>query len=160
MKVIEVYCDNVEHLDEQVPATEVVISIDGRKPVAVDLCEVCRKQFVGPVEALLRHEGQPVKQSPKRGPGRPPAGNVATRAQKLPGDARCPVPGCGWSGTRTALNQHAPTKHDQLASQLEGTHGRLMPDGRHVQLEHRCEECPAAYDTTNALAVHVRKTHP
>lgn len=161
-KRIVASCDNVEaHQDELVEATEVVLSIGG-PPLGLDLCPDCRKALLGPLEGLLGDHGQPLGEGFKlptratRGPYKGKSG--VTRGGRL----WCPVPGCGFSGVRSAIHSHARQSHDSTMAELEGRHGRLLADGRREVLEIECpvKTCEARYSDPRGLSVHMRNVHP
>jgi hypothetical protein len=121
------WCDG-EHGDEDVAATVVrTLSVDGDKPVLLDLCEVCDKT----VQDLILFMGRGVPAS--KAIAAPQA--RTRRAETLPVKAVAPRPradgkdrvdcmeeGCGYVGnTRSALGQHLTSKHGTKFSDYDWT---------------------------------------
>lgn len=126
MKEITVigYCDG-DHEDRQRSSVERVVSVDGSKPVALDLCEQCDSMVSRLLELMDRGVvvktptkkksaapasggGQQQQQSGTRGTYHTPTGKVPP----LEGPHICPE--CGFESTsRGALGQHLNTTHDK-----------------------------------------------
>lgn len=154
------WCDGPIHVEyEQVEAAVTRrFAADTVKECEVDLCEVCDKDLVQPLLALLEESGQPVKGARTIQPMidliDPPRARTAVRR---PAEVKCPVEECTWEGTRSAAGMHAPKEHNgDPMPILEGRHGRRLLDGSRITLEHPCPDCEAAYDSKAGLTTHKR----
>lgn len=130
MKLV-VWCDG-DH-EEDTPSTVVrTLTVDGGKPVLLDLCEVCDKvvqDMIALMEAGVLADkaiAAPTTSKTRRPApvpeGLPPAktpGYVPVRAD---GKDRRDCPECEYVGrTRSAMGQHLKTKHGTLFSNYDWT---------------------------------------
>lgn len=101
------WCDG--HDDEKVEAViERTITIDGCKPVLLDLCDLCDKNVIVVAELLSRGV---LAEKPKRKPKAKPKGDLLTPAD-VDSQTTTACPRCGHnSPTRSALGAHTRTKH-------------------------------------------------
>jgi len=117
---IVAFCDGTQHGDvRQRSSIERVVSIDGGRPVTLDLCDVCDVQ----VEQMLRlmENGASVKSGKKKSSApkaaaatsaRPRGGQAVATTIPLEGPHICPE--CQFeSKSRGALGQHLYSKHDK-----------------------------------------------
>lgn len=121
------WCDG-DH-DEDVPATTVrTLTVDGGKPVLLDLCDVCdkivqdmvvfmergvlaSKAIATPAARVPRTAALPTRAAPEQA--------VPTRAD---GKDRVDCQDCDYVGrTRSALGQHLKSKHDKKFSDYDWT---------------------------------------
>lgn len=102
--VTYVWCDNHPD-DEQVPATTVRITLGNQVPRELDLCDVCRKELIDPLQTLLAEQGQPVEPTG-------PDGRLA-----------CTVTGC----TKTYGSERALRRHLESHDAAEGASVELLP---------------------------------
>ena len=176
MKRIVASCDNLEaHDGALVEGAEVVVAI-GSTLGALDLCELCHKALVQPLESILGDAGQPVGQPPRwrvpspqkaaQGPAQDPAAAPKPRRGRKPGGGRavgdtgCPVPGCNYgTAQRPAVVSHVKNHHGETMAVLEGRYGRLL-NGERVAMAHRCDVCDAGYSDPGSLTMHLRLGHP
>lgn len=109
---IVAFCDGTQHGEaRQRSSIERVVSIDGGRPVTLDLCDVCDVQ----VEQMLRlmENGSSTKSGKKRGPTPGRARNQALPTT-IPVDGPHVCPECGFeSKSRGALGQHLSSKHNK-----------------------------------------------
>jgi len=158
-----IWCDGPIHVDEQVEAAVTRrFAADTLKECEVDLCEVCDKDLVQPLLALLAEQGQPVKGSRSIQPALPDIDEPPRRRTALrhPAEIKCPVEECDWEGTKAGANAHTPKAHEgAVLAVLEGRFGRRLLDGSRVTLEHPCPSCEAAYESKTGVTTHKRIAH-
>lgn len=106
------YCDG-DHEEKTLSVIERTISVDGGKPVLLDLCEPHDK-IIRDLYVLMERGAtldEPVKKKPKS--GRQVGGTAKPTSIPLP-PAPQTCPECGHtSPTRSALGQHLRSKHDK-----------------------------------------------
>lgn len=109
------YCDG-EHMVRVVGEAERTISIDGGRPVVLDLCPE-HNEIVQAVLTLMAN-GAPVAWPTKRKASSGPRSSYTT-------DLTCPIPGHETyvAPTRTALGSHARSKHDMTLRELDAARG-------------------------------------
>lgn len=95
VKQIISLCDVHLERDEEVSASPIRIGLDDAKPIEVDLCKECAKEFVAPLRELIERVGQPVQTSVQN---------------------RLPCPECGKSyKTKDSLAKHQRSMHGVLS---------------------------------------------
>lgn len=111
---ITAFCDgNHQGLVES--AVERTVTVDGSKPVVLDLCPECDKA----IQALLAlmDQGAVLGKGGVPQPAKPKARKRAPAAPKT-GEHVCPM--CGFvSSTRAALGQHLRHRHDKGFTDLK-----------------------------------------
>lgn len=185
-KRIIALCDNANaHEGHEVEGAEVVLALGPRgKPTALDLCDVCRKELVEPLEFLLSEFGQsieaPVKAKAQRAWSDPalagaPTGDggakvgrprITVEGYEFGNEALCwcPVPGCDFGPVRRArLRDHTKVGdpgHGELLSILEGIHGARVEVDKWITLPLGCPSCRGRFASAQGLGQHTRAEHP
>lgn len=141
------WCDHdLTANDKRVPARLVVVAIDGRAPVSLDLCDDCREVFVTPIEKLLADHGQFI--DPESIPTPPKSDQPSTKIA-------CPL-GCGVRLARTSFRGHFRTAHGRELADVEAELGHAV-DGK--PLAHPCPECGQGFTSAQGAATHLWSVH-
>lgn len=160
-KVIVAWCDPCMNNDEHTPGQPVVISLDGKKPVELDLCELHDKELLASLRELIGEAGQPVDQSL---PGMP-ASPAATADEKRD----CPQCPPGRSLTREGLRGHMRRLHGVERPRANEIVREVFGLGERTRkpFSEQCPECKAAgvpvdestYDTPQGMGAHRKSAH-
>lgn len=160
-KEIVAWCDPCMAKDERNPARSVMISLDGRKPVELDLCEVHDKELLADLRELIGEAGQPVDGAL---PGMPAATSPAGEIRK-----DCPTCPPGRALTREGLRGHMRRTHDMTRDQANEVVRTTFGGTARVQKEfsEQCPECKEAgvpksestYDTPQGFGAHRKAAH-
>lgn len=127
------WCDG-DHEAQERAVMERIVTVDGGKPVVLDLCERCDK-VMGDLLTLMERGAPADGSKPKRQHRKTPGpyqstgsgGRVRVLAADMPMD--CREPGCVdprtgvayVAPTRSALGQHVKQKHHKLLSDYDWT---------------------------------------
>lgn len=152
------WCDRHMARDETVPGRPVTLSIDGTRPMAIDLCEPCAKELLEPIESLLADVGRAVElPRAKRGPGRPsmsglPASDVVVACPLCAEEKRTTTM------LRASMRSHMQSEHDTTLAAVEAKRGEAL-DG--TPLPFSCTVCSPAerFGTPQGLGAHQRARH-
>lgn len=106
------FCDPLMEHEDRVPAvTERTLTIDGSKPVVLDLCGECDKVIVNLLHAM--ESGAPIAAAKKAAAPKPAVKKTETKpSRRAKGQHPCLEAGCPQvSVSRDALGQHMRTAH-------------------------------------------------
>lgn len=160
-KVIVAWCDPCMNNEEHTPGQPVVISLDGKKPVELDLCELHDKELLASLRELIGEVGQPVGEGIL--PGMPPT--PASDAEKKD----CPQCPPGRTLTREGLRGHMRKLHDMDRNAANDVVREVFGGSARTQkaFSEQCPECKAAgvpaeestYDTPQGFGAHRKAAH-
>lgn len=172
---VVILCDPCSAKDINAEGEEEIISINNLKPRLVAMCESCRKEFLEPLEQLIKEHGtiatgdlvKPTKQAAML-PGMPTV------------RVSCPVDGCGAElKNEDSLVSHARSAHGLVKSQVMAMLAGHEPDDvprpdkKPNVVKAACdyvdpktkEKCDVVYEwpkdprPTTALGVHKKMKH-
>lgn len=158
--ITDLLCDL--HILEDVEVTEDVattppISLNGGKPLVMDLCKPCRTDYLDPFLDLLNDNGRPADGKNRSAP--PKAAPKVQKAEPQVKDEETePVvtdlganvcPDCNHTfNTARGLNLHWSRMHGKAAEEAKAAEG-----------EHECPDCGKTFARAQGLGAHRARTH-
>lgn len=159
-KVIVAWCDPCMNDDQHTPGQPVQISLDGKKPVELDLCELHDKQLLASIRELISEAGQPVDGAL---PGMPSPSSSGEDKADCP---QCPP---GRSLTREGLRGHMRKIHGMERQAANVVVRDTFGGNIRVQkpFSEQCPECKAegvpadesTFDTPQGFGAHRKAAH-
>lgn len=149
------WCDVHMGRGEREPGQARVITVDGRKPRKLDLCEVCDKELLGPLLELL--EEAPIAREGATAGGVLPDGDTNKRTR-----LDCPV--CAEEGgshivfARSSMRNHFEEQHDIGLIEWETQNGATV-DGKPLKFECDFPGCGLKFTHAQGMGAHKRSVH-